>query len=400
MKYPELIAEWDYEKNDGLKPQNVRPGSEKKVYWICPKGHSYIARVAHRVSGSGCPICSNRVILQGYNDLQTLNPELSSDWNYEKNVGLFPTQVSVSSSKIVWWKCRKCGWEWRASINRRSRGSNCPKCGKRKVQEKIRKQPYLFISEFQRKGNADVGLLGQYVSSSTKIDCQCKKCGHQWQSLPYALIRGHGCPRCAKNRTMSKSDFLEALQERNSTVELNGDYINLTLKTEFKCSICGCTWITMSSKVLSGCGCPSCRLATISKKKKKAVLQYDKTGAFLQRFDSAVDAASSLGVKSYKSINSACQGRKKSAYGFIWIYEEADFSIEDLVVKNKGIQHSKDSPNRPRSVLQIKDGIVVNKYQSANEAGRAMGCVNGSNIIACCNGKHQTAYGFSWRYDE
>ena len=398
VQYPELVAEWDYEKNIGLKPQNIRPGSEKKVYWICPKGHSYSARVSHRVSGSGCPICCNKVVLEGYNDLQTLNPTLAAEWNYEKNTGLLPVQVAASSSKNVWWKCKKCGWEWRASINRRSDGSGCPECGKKKVQEKMRKQPLSFVSELKIKGNADVELIGQYVNSNTKIDCRCKKCGYQWQSLPYNLIRGQGCPKCAKNRTMTKTSYLGALQKSNSTIELNGDYVNLTSKTEFRCLICGYTWVTTPSRVLSGSGCPSCRRVTLSKKKKKAVLQYDKMGVLLQRFDSAADAADALGFKSYKSINSACQGTKKSAYGFIWVYEDDDVSIDDLVAKNEEIQRSKDVLNRPRRIQQIKDGIIINTYQSANEAGRAMGCVNGSNIIACCNGKHQTAYGYSWKY--
>ena len=399
IQYPELVAEWDNEKNGGLKPQNVRPGSEKRVYWTCSKGHSYKTRIAHRVSGSGCPVCSNKTILQGYNDLQTLSPELASDWNYEKNKGLLPTQVSGSSSKNVWWKCRKCGWEWRTSINnRRSHESSCPKCRQRKLQEKTRKQSSSFVLEFQSKGNSDIELLGQYANSSTKIECRCKKCNHKWQSLPYNLIRGQGCPRCAKNRTMSRSEYIETLQERNLTIGLIGNYKNLTSKTEFKCLICGFIWVTTPSKVLSGGGCPSCRLVALSKGKKKPVLQYEKTGVFLQRFDSAADAASALGFKSYKSINSACQGNKKSAYGFIWVYEDEDVSIEDIVVKNKEIQHSKDASNRPRRIQQIKDGIVINTYRSANEAGRAMGSVNGSNIIACCNGKHKTAYGYTWQY--
>lgn len=39
--YPGLIRQWDYEKNNGLTPQEVTAGSQKKVYWICEKGHSF-----------------------------------------------------------------------------------------------------------------------------------------------------------------------------------------------------------------------------------------------------------------------------------------------------------------------------------------------------------------------
>lgn len=399
-QYPDLVAEWDYEKNAGLKPENVRPGSERKVFWICPNGHSYNTRIAHRVSGSGCPICCNKVILEGYNDLHSLNPKLSLEWNYDKNMGLLPTQVSISSPQKVWWKCQKCGFEWEATINSRNQGNGCPECGKKKIQERKRKKPSLFVSEFETKGNPTIELLGQYFDSKTKIDCQCKKCGHQWQALPYNLICGSGCPRCANNRTLTKSEFIEGLHKTNSTIEMIGEYEKLTSKTKFKCLVCGHTWITTPTKVLSGSKCPSCRFVLMSKEKKKAVLQYDKKGVFQQRFDSAADAAKFLGVKSYKTINSACQGTKKSAYGFIWVYEEDDYLLDDIVAKNERIQYSKDSSNSPRRILQIENGRVINTYQSANEAGRAMGCVNGSNIIACCNGKLKMAYGYCWRYDE
>ena len=41
---PELLKEWDYEKNNelGLTPETISYGSAKKVWWICPKGHSYL----------------------------------------------------------------------------------------------------------------------------------------------------------------------------------------------------------------------------------------------------------------------------------------------------------------------------------------------------------------------
>ena len=54
---PDLAQEWDFTKNGDLTPSDVLPNSEKKVWWICPKGHSYIADIGHRSSGRGCPIC-------------------------------------------------------------------------------------------------------------------------------------------------------------------------------------------------------------------------------------------------------------------------------------------------------------------------------------------------------
>ena len=66
-------------------------------------------------------------MLKGYNDLETLNPTLAKEWNYEKNSGLKPEDVMPNSSKKVWWKCQN-GHEWQATINNRSNGRGCPKC--------------------------------------------------------------------------------------------------------------------------------------------------------------------------------------------------------------------------------------------------------------------------------
>ena len=80
-KYPEIAAQWDHERNAPLKPDQVGFGSTKKVYWICPRGHSYQSRIDHRtVMRSGCPYCSNKKPIVGENDLLTLYPEIASEW--------------------------------------------------------------------------------------------------------------------------------------------------------------------------------------------------------------------------------------------------------------------------------------------------------------------------------
>lgn len=127
----ELMAEWNWEKNDklGFDPKILTLGSDKKVWWVCNTGHEWQASIGHRSRGCRCPYCSNKKVLSGYNDLQTVNPTLAKEWNYEKNNGLTPTNVTPSSNKKVWWKCSK-GHEWQAIIGNRHRGNGCPQCYK------------------------------------------------------------------------------------------------------------------------------------------------------------------------------------------------------------------------------------------------------------------------------
>lgn len=127
--YPQIAKEWDYSKNQNT-PAEVLSGSNQKVWWICSKGHSYQSTINRRTGqNSGCPFCSNNSVLKGYNDLLTINPELSSEWDYSKN-DITPSDVLPMSHLKVWWKCKECGNEWKAVISSRSNGNGCPRCAK------------------------------------------------------------------------------------------------------------------------------------------------------------------------------------------------------------------------------------------------------------------------------
>ncbi len=60
INFPELAKEWDQRKNEGLIPGAVTKRSGRAVWWNCPKGHSYRARIADRTVGRGCPVCRNQ----------------------------------------------------------------------------------------------------------------------------------------------------------------------------------------------------------------------------------------------------------------------------------------------------------------------------------------------------
>jgi len=54
---PDLAKEWHPTKNGSLTPKDVTIGSNKKVWWICDKGHKWLATTYGRNRGSGCPKC-------------------------------------------------------------------------------------------------------------------------------------------------------------------------------------------------------------------------------------------------------------------------------------------------------------------------------------------------------
>ena len=129
--HPELVDEWDSERNGELLPTGVTAHSERKVWWRCRTcGHAWEAAIKNRSKegGGGCPVCSGRAVAAGFNDLATVNPILAAEWSSEKNGDLRPTMVTMGSHKTVWWKCSMCGREWQATVNHRSSGHGCPRC--------------------------------------------------------------------------------------------------------------------------------------------------------------------------------------------------------------------------------------------------------------------------------
>lgn len=125
---PELLSEWNYSKNE-IEPTEVAAGTKRKVWWRCNKGHEWYALIPSRSDGHGCPYCSGRKVLPGFNDLTTRNPELAAEWDYEKNGDLTPDKVALKTHKKVWWK-GACGHSWCAAVSERSSGCGCTICAK------------------------------------------------------------------------------------------------------------------------------------------------------------------------------------------------------------------------------------------------------------------------------
>lgn len=137
-QFPEVALEWDPDRNGGRSPDAVLPSSHDRVWWQCSRGHSWQAVIFSRTTGrpSGCPYCTGRKVLPGFNDLAALKPKVAQEWHPTLNDTLRPTQVTPGSNKKVWWQCAD-GHVWQAAIYSRTRAkaADCPVCagiGKRK----------------------------------------------------------------------------------------------------------------------------------------------------------------------------------------------------------------------------------------------------------------------------
>ena len=203
---PDLLDEWDYEKNGTMQPEDVTPFSDKKVWWRCrTHGHEWEAVVKSRTKGTGCPVCSGNRVLPGFNDFATTDPELAAEWHPTKNAPITASEVTPQSGLKAWWQCHTCGYEWQAHVYSRNGASHaCPECARKRVNQKLRKpKPGQSLQERDRvlaeqwHPTKNEGITPDDVTlkSHSKV-WWLGKCGHEWEAAVYSRSAGNGCPEC------------------------------------------------------------------------------------------------------------------------------------------------------------------------------------------------------------
>lgn len=195
-----FLSEWNYERNGDLRPSDVTAFSSKSVWWKCRKNHEWEASIASRSYGGGCPYCSSRRVLSGFNDLQSLYPEIAKEWDYSKNTEMIPDEIMAHSSKKAWWKCSKCSYAWMAAIHNRTKGHGCPVCAGNivipGVNDLFTLRPELKSEWSPRNININASKIS---INSRKIALWICPCGHEWQSTVKNRIKGKGCPICSND---------------------------------------------------------------------------------------------------------------------------------------------------------------------------------------------------------
>lgn len=169
-------------------------GSNKKKEWKCSLGHIWEATVNSRCGKykNGCPICGNKKLLSGFNDLQTLFPDLA-----EEAAGWDPSQELSGSGNKKRWHCN-LGHEWEAKIAQRTFAkTGCPICTGQTLLVGFND---LATTNPQLVREAD-GWDPRMHSpgDSKKKSWKCEE-GHKWKAIISNRARlGSGCPTCSNS---------------------------------------------------------------------------------------------------------------------------------------------------------------------------------------------------------
>jgi hypothetical protein len=274
--HPEVAKQWHPTKNGDLIPNNVTPGSNKKVWWKCDKGedHEWLTSINKRSAGSGCTICSGNKVVKS-NCLATFNPKLAKQWHPTKNGDLTPYNILPKVNYKVWWKCDNGNdHEWQQSPNvrlRRKEINECPICLGRilvKSNSIANLRPDL-AKQWHHRKNGDLTPYEFTLKSKQKIWWKCDKGDdHEWLTSIYNRSRGSGCLICSGHKTAPSTSigslFPELAKQWHPTK--NGKLTPFEIskgsekKVWWKCDKGDYhEWMTSTnSRVSNNLGCPVC----------------------------------------------------------------------------------------------------------------------------------------------
>lgn len=84
----------------------------------------------------------------------------------------------------------------------------------------------------------------------------------------------------------------------------------------------------------------------------------------------------------------------KNIYDALLSYELPQIEYDEIIIEKKEAAASK-------SVIQIKDGQVINTFNSINESAKYVGgCDSRKAISKCCHGLKKSYKGYEWRFKE
>lgn len=247
--HPE-IAKLAFEWN----PNEVSKGSSRKLTWQCNLGHKWTVAPQNVM---GCPTCSNRVILSGFNDIATTHPDIASQAD-----GWDPSTIGAGNNKRCDWKCSE-GHKWKASPNERfskNRIYGCPTCSGHAISVGFNDfkttHPDLAAEAF------DFDPSTVSFGSGKKLKWKCKK-NHIFEATVSARSTGRvNCGICSGKIVLAGFNDLATIHP-DLAKEANGwDPTCFTAgsgsRLAWKCSS-GHEWIAgINSRTSNKSGCPIC----------------------------------------------------------------------------------------------------------------------------------------------
>ena len=282
-------ANKDLEKNhrcmiDGIKLYRIREGlptlHDSSIDYVIRKDQRDLSPIFEdilsEIIGESIDVDTNRDTiaienLREYTEknksLLLANPEVASEWNYEKNGNLKPGNFMANSNKKVWWMC-STGHEWQATIVDRNNGRGCPYCSGRRIikgeNDLLTTNSSLAI-EWNYAKNDGLTPMDVMPGSHKIVWWVCSE-GHEWQARIDSRNRGNGCPYCSGRYAIAGETDLTTLNPklakewhptRNGELTPREVLPGSAAKVWWQCEH-GHEWQAKIGNRSNGTGCPQC----------------------------------------------------------------------------------------------------------------------------------------------
>ncbi len=394
VKYPEIAAEWHPTKNGYVTPEMVSYSSGKKVWWLGKCGHEWSAVIANRIKGYGCPICANKEVLEGFNDLETTHPLLAKEWDCAKNGLLSPKDITFGSDKKVWWVCSN-GHSYQATVSNRYYGKSCPYCSNVKVLKgfnDLASQYPEIADEWDYSKNRETP--DQVMPGSNKrIWWKCNVCGHEWTAQPnHRVYRQSGCPACSGRVATSTENLLianpELCKEWNMARNKKppSEYRPLSSqKVWWVCSTCGYEWNAKISERSKGTGCPCCAGKKVLKGVNDLATIHPKLALEWNYEKNAPLSPEVITTGTNKKVWWIC-----SSCGHEW---QASVANRSKGRRCPSCARNATSESKEKTIYQYDSfGTFIKEYSSIKDAKKQTGL----KTISPSSERKKTAGGFIW----
>ena len=396
-EYPSLAAQWHPEKNGTLKPSMVLSHSNYKAWWIGDCGHEWITPVAVRTRGNGCPYCSGKTVLKGFNDLKTLFPDIARSWHPCKNDDKTPDMFTAGSGYRAYWLCDVCGQEWQAQINNRTgRKGGCPYCAHIKPIEGKNDLATVcpeLMKEWHYAKNSNVDPTKLLPNSNKKVWWKCAQCGLEYQAIISNRQKGTGCKRCAGQVLIPGENDLATLYPQLAK-EWDYETNHISPREVFASS---------NKKYYWTCALGHRWQAAPNSRKDKGC-PYCSGNKVLKGFNDIQTTYPEIAKEWHPTKNQGLEPTEVSK-GYtkkVWFLCSECHNAYESFIGNKIKGFGKCpvcSPRKTRAkcVVQIETG---RRFKTLKEAALSVGKQDIRLIQMCCVGRVSTAYGYHWEYQE
>ena len=198
--FPDIAAQFDSLAN-GLGPDEVVAGSNRKYQWRCAEGpdHVWKASPANRTAkNKGCPCCAGRQA-SITNSLESLHPGLAKELNPSLNGGITARDVVAGSNQPLTWQCSANEEHiWNATPNHRTarkKATGCPYCSGLKVlpEDSLAAIRPDIAVEWDREGNGSRSPDQVAPGSDYQASWICPA-GHRYKArVDHRTRYGSGC---------------------------------------------------------------------------------------------------------------------------------------------------------------------------------------------------------------